>query len=168
MAATLPYPNMDFTPLDVLTAAEMDQMVANDKYLADFCTGLANGTNIENGMIPLQKLKPSYSKDRIEVGTWIDGRKIYRKVITGNSNVPDIIPFEKFTTIIDIRMMVKNQGGDQDWRPIPWTFNGNDLNWHGGFRVSETNKKIVNQIGSELKKVVYWHLIVDYCIDQGS
>lgn len=119
-------------------------------------------------MIPLQKLKPSYSKDRIEVGTWIDGRKIYRKVITGNSNVPDIIPFEKFTTIIDIRMIVKNQGGDQDWRPIPWTFNGNDLNWHGGFRVSETNKKIVNQIGSELKKVVYWHLIVDYCIDQGS
>lgn len=57
MAATLPYPNMDFTPLDVLTAAEMDQMVANDKYLADFCTGLANGTNLENGMIPLRKLK---------------------------------------------------------------------------------------------------------------
>ncbi len=51
MAVTLPYPNMDFTPLDVLTAAEMDQMVANDKYLADFCAGLADGTNIGNGMI---------------------------------------------------------------------------------------------------------------------
>lgn len=29
----LPYPGMDFTPLDVLTAAEMDQLVANIEYL---------------------------------------------------------------------------------------------------------------------------------------
>lgn len=49
--ATLPYPNLDFTPLDILTASELDQMVANDKYLANFCNGLAKGTNIENGVI---------------------------------------------------------------------------------------------------------------------
>ena len=168
MAATLPYPNMDFTPLDVLTAAEMDQMVANDKYLADFCTGLTNGTNLENGMIPLSKLKPAYSKDRIEVGTWIDGRKIYRKVITGTGNVPTIIPFEKFTTIVRSEMMVKNQGAGQAWRMIPWLFNGNSINWYGGYYFLEDNRTIATQLGDELKKVVYWHLIVDYCIDQGS
>jgi len=70
MAVTLPYPNMDFTPLDVLTAAEMDQMVANDKYLADFCAGLADGTNIGNGMIQARKLNWSSLIDKnIQYGT---------------------------------------------------------------------------------------------------
>lgn len=31
----LPYPNMDFTALDVLHAADLDKMVANTEYLAD-------------------------------------------------------------------------------------------------------------------------------------
>lgn len=57
MSVALPYPNMDFTPLDILTAAEMDKMVANDQYLANFCAGLADGTNIGNGVIQLSKLK---------------------------------------------------------------------------------------------------------------
>lgn len=34
MAITLPYPNMDFTALDVLHAADLDKMVANTEYLA--------------------------------------------------------------------------------------------------------------------------------------
>ena len=55
----LPYPNMDFTPLDILTAAEMDQMVANDQYLRDFCAGLADGTNLSDGVIQARKLDSS-------------------------------------------------------------------------------------------------------------
>lgn len=38
----LPYPNMEFTPLDILTAKEMNQLVANDKYLGDSCSSLWN------------------------------------------------------------------------------------------------------------------------------
>lgn len=34
MAQSLPYPSMDFTPLDILTANELDQMVANIEFLA--------------------------------------------------------------------------------------------------------------------------------------
>lgn len=34
MAVTLPYPDMDFVPLDILTAAEQNQLVANIEYLA--------------------------------------------------------------------------------------------------------------------------------------
>lgn len=34
MALTLPYPNMDFTPLDILTADEMDQLVANIEFIS--------------------------------------------------------------------------------------------------------------------------------------
>ncbi len=165
MAATLPYPNMDFTPLDVLTAAEMDQMVANDKYLADFCTGLANGTNLENGMIPLSKLKPVYSKDRIEVGTWIDGRKVYRKVYTGAGNVPAKISVEPFKTIIDMRMIVKNSGQGDAWRNVPWLYNPSDATWAGGFYVSEYTKEIITQLGSNLGRTYWWHIIMDFCVD---
>ena len=33
MAAVLPNPNMDFVPLDTLSASELDQMVQNIEYL---------------------------------------------------------------------------------------------------------------------------------------
>ena len=52
----LPYPDMDFTPLDILTAAEMDQMVANDQYLRDFCAGLADGANLSDGVIQARNI----------------------------------------------------------------------------------------------------------------
>ncbi len=35
MALTLPYPDMNFVPLDVLTAAEQNQLVANIEYIAN-------------------------------------------------------------------------------------------------------------------------------------
>lgn len=35
MAVTLPYPDLDFVPLDVLTAEEMNQIVANYTYIAN-------------------------------------------------------------------------------------------------------------------------------------
>lgn len=57
--ATLPYPNMDFTPLDVLTAAEMDHMVANTEYLKNFCNGLADGSNLSDGVIQARHIKYS-------------------------------------------------------------------------------------------------------------
>lgn len=36
MAAELPYPNMDFVPLDTLTATEQDHLVANIEYTANY------------------------------------------------------------------------------------------------------------------------------------
>ena len=44
MAAVLPHPNMDFVPLDQLTAEELDNMVANIEYLK---------TYINNNMLTL-------------------------------------------------------------------------------------------------------------------
>jgi hypothetical protein len=35
MALALPYPDMDFVPLDILLASELNQMVANIEYLAN-------------------------------------------------------------------------------------------------------------------------------------
>ena len=87
----LPYPDMDFTPLDILTAAEMDQMVANDQYLRDFCAGLADGTNLSDGVIQARKLVPglsSYSTTERDTGiTWVNGKPIYRKCYTGTITI---------------------------------------------------------------------------------
>lgn len=122
----------------------------------------------EKDTIPANKIDGpvlvKYSKTPVPFGILDDGRKIYRRLIEGGDDVPDTIVFEKFTTIIDIRMMVKNKGATQDWRSVPWVFNGDDKNWYGGFRVSETNSNIILQLGQELRKSPYWHIIIEYCM----
>jgi len=45
MASVLPNPNMDFVPLDQLSASELDQMVQNIEYL---------NTYLNNNMMSLQ------------------------------------------------------------------------------------------------------------------
>lgn len=57
----LPYPNLSFVPLDVLTADEMNQIVANYTYIAGIT---------------------EYSTTEKRIGTWIDGKPLYRKVVT--------------------------------------------------------------------------------------
>lgn len=57
---SLPYPSMTFVPLDVLTAEEMNQIVANIEYLSAL---------------------PTYSTAEQVVGTWINGKPLYRKVV---------------------------------------------------------------------------------------
>jgi len=109
--------------------------------------------------------KTKYSTERVVVGTWIDGRKIYRRVITGLNNVPSELIIDEFSMIVDAKMMVKGVGVEKPWRNIPWLFNGNDVNWYGGFWISETYNKVFLQLGMEIKKTAYWHLIIDYCID---
>lgn len=51
--ATLPYPSMDFVPLDVLTADELDQIVANINAVNN---GSAGTAQIADGAITTQKL----------------------------------------------------------------------------------------------------------------
>jgi len=48
MAATLPNPNMDFVPLDTLTADELDDLVENIEYLASYINN-----NVEANMMKL-------------------------------------------------------------------------------------------------------------------
>ena len=145
----------------VTTPKIANNAINNDK-IAD---NSLDGKKILDNSIQLSKIKNVYSKDeKIEIGTWIDGRKIYRKVYTGTDNVPNKLDIEPFKTIIDVRMMVKNNPGEA-WRPIPWVFNFYDGNWAGGFYIQENQHNVIMQIGNELKKVYWWHLIIDYCVD---
>lgn len=74
MALTLPYPDLDFVPLDVLTADEMNQIVANYTYIS-------NQFPITSENIDFTTYKTT---NKYRVGTWTDGRPIYRRVFTGN------------------------------------------------------------------------------------
>ncbi len=53
---TLPHPDLDFTPMDILTAAEQNQLMANITALASFSNGLADGSNISDNTILASKL----------------------------------------------------------------------------------------------------------------
>ena len=80
---TLPNPSMDFTPLNVLTADEMDDLVENIEAINN-CT-IQTGS-IANGAITKAKLAQdaldNYSLSEVDTGaTWIDGKKIYKKTV---------------------------------------------------------------------------------------
>jgi hypothetical protein len=55
MALTLPYPDMDFVPLDILTALELDQIVANIEYIANDAFPVTNA-NIADSAVSTTKL----------------------------------------------------------------------------------------------------------------
>ena len=129
----LPYPDMDFTPLDILTAAEMDQMVANDQYLRDFCAGLADGTNLSDGVIQARKLVPgisNYSTSEQNTGfRWKDGKTIYKKTIDfgalpNTTNKAANLNISNLGTIIDSEAFCIYPNGINF--PLPFT-NTNDF-----------------------------------------
>lgn len=110
---TLPYPNMDFVPLDVLTADELDQIVAN----IDAINNASIPTDsIADGSVTSDKINwttfgiANYSTSEVATGaTWIDGRTIYKKTINFGSmpnNATKSVPHG----ISNLGMMVKIEG----------------------------------------------------------
>lgn len=89
MALTLPYPSLSFVPLDVLTAEEMNEIVANYTYIANqFPIGTSNiaSNAVTYGKIDWSTFQPS-TTERV-VGKWTDGRNVYEQAFTGT--VPTI------------------------------------------------------------------------------
>ena len=127
----LPYPDMDFTPLDILTAAEMDQMVANDQYLRDFCAGLADGTNLSDGVIQARNLVPAigdYSTSEQDTGfTWVDGKHIYKKTINFGA-LPNQTAKKVSTGVSNIEKVINITGyamSSTQVQPLPFASSGN-------------------------------------------
>ena len=88
---TLPYPNIDFVPLDILTAAEQNMLVANINYLADFSNGLADGSNLSNGIIQPRHIKfADFDNTEFPVVA----------VNTNNSNVNSDTSYDQYTHTI--------------------------------------------------------------------
>ena len=112
--------------------------------------------------------KTKYSTEKIEVGTWIDGRKIYRKVYSGKGNVPREVTVDRCATVIDMRMMVKNKANNGSWRTVPWLYDTADNSWVAGFYLDSLRSVVVMQLKEKMSDTYWWHMIIDYCIDPES
>lgn len=124
----------------------------------------------EKDVIPADNIigqpKTKYSTEEILVGTWIDGRKIYRKVYSGKGDVPHEVQVDPCATVIDMRMMVKNKANSGSWRTVPWLYDTMDNSWVAGFYMDSLRKVVVMQLKNNMASAYWWHLIIDYCKDQ--
>lgn len=75
MAASLPNPNMVFVPLDILTAEELNQMVANTNFLANLFPVASSNINWTGTIAPT-------SKNVLTLGT--------RKIMWGYGTVTNV------------------------------------------------------------------------------
>ena len=135
--ATLPYPDMDFTPLDILTAAEMDQMVANDQYLTNFVNGLADGSNLSDGVIQARSLADnltSYSLSEQDTGfAWTNGKHIYKKTFVFNalSNASSVSVNHEISgldTVVDFSCMI--YGSNSRWMVLNMPAGNTATQWN--------------------------------------
>lgn len=108
----------------------------------------------------------NYSEEEKYIGTWIDGKPIYRKVMiiigTLSYNVAynvGIFP----DTVIKMSCLVKQNGIDS-WRNLPWLFTSSDTisnpEWAGGFYYYKGAIKF--QLGTVLRDVEKTVFIMEY------
>lgn len=77
----LPNPGLDAVPFTPLPAEFLDKMNQNIE-------SLANGTGFNEGAIPATAFAGGkYSETETPIGTWIDGRTVYRKVVITTMNL---------------------------------------------------------------------------------
>ena len=105
------------------------------------------------------------STEAVEVGTWIDGRKIYRKVYSGKGNVPLEVTVDRCATVIDMRMVVKNKANNGSWRTVPWLYDTADNTWVAGFYLDSLRSVVVMQLKENMRNAYWWHIVIDYCIE---
>ena len=124
-----------------------------------------NATNLnkmEQGIYDANNIG-QYSTSEIAVGTWVDGKTIYRKVFTGTSTLnisTGITP----DNIIKMECLTHQSVGS--WRTIPWLFSMNDAigsgAWAGGFYFNDSDSTIRFQLGSNLAAVNKVIVIMEY------
>ena len=148
------YTSLNFVPGEILTAAKMNLLAANDASFRD-------GTGFSDDSIQLSKIINTCSTEERIVGKWIDGKSIYEKVITF-SNLNEININTNFETIVDMKCMIRSNQGQ--WRNLPWLYGQDsyaDTSWHGGFFL-RPDGKIVFQTGSNIAQINYGHIIFKY------
>lgn len=106
-----------------------------------------------------------FSATATPYGVLDNGKVVYRRIIMGNGDIPNTIPFQSFTQIISATMTAQHKSSGNNWRTIPWLYNSTDTNWSGGFVINGDNRQILTQIGAELRKCSSWCVVVDFCVD---
>lgn len=107
-----------------------------------------------------------YSTNEIVVGTWIDGKPIYRKVITTTYYVEQVSTgITNIDTMTKMQVLV-SQHNVGDWRNVPWLFNISeeygDKNWAGGVFYRMSSNVLWFQMGSQLRNFEKMIAILEY------
>lgn len=143
---TLPYPNMDFVPLDVLTADELDHIVANIDAInnASIPTdSIADGA-VTSGKVDwttMKFAKFSTSEQETEF-KWTDGKTIYMKTVS-LGNLPNATTKTVAHSISNLDFFVKIEGFAYYPAPsnvyVPLPFIGSSTASSISLRVETTN-----------------------------
>lgn len=90
---TLPYPNMDFVPLDILTADELDQIVANIEAVNNATIGTNSignsaitGAKIADGAVDATKMNLASLQGVADVADGIGWTYLGKTVLTANAS----------------------------------------------------------------------------------
>ena len=102
-----------------------------------------------------------YSTEEIRVGTWIDGKPIYRKSFTFTS-FSDLAAglANKIDYMVKIQCMAHQT--NKQWRNIPWTYRELVNTWCGGLYFDDASGNIYFQVGSDLGNIDKGLLILEY------
>lgn len=110
------------SPLEVV--AEADSKLAPDSvYGAAIKDGAVSTDKIEDGAVTPAKISTSaYQSGETAVGTWIDGKTIYRQVLTGTTQIT-ANNVATVTTTIAAKSIVSTSGWYQSWKQNDTTSN---------------------------------------------
>ena len=141
---TLPNPNLEFVPLDKLTASQQNQIVANINAVKDFADGLARGENFNANAVPqeaLKRIEPVFKSLSREISLSFgkdDGLvsgKWYEVIFQPELSTGGRVYLTKYSILTGAdELLVKyNQNAAGEWHSsmhisLPIKFNGKDIN----------------------------------------
>lgn len=120
-----------------------------------------NENNVISSNVGLQNI---YSTEETVIGTWIDGKNIYRKIyiLQSSDTFTDSTLSNIVDYVINLRMMVCSSIDYNSWRPVPWTYTMALDQWGGGISFSPTEGRYQIQLGSSLKQINKGFIIIEY------
>lgn len=109
-----------------------------------------------------------YMPDEHIVGTWIDGKPIYRRVLKVSTSTLPVSINIGVTNIDDLvtgKLQVKQSASqDSSWRTVPWLYQAGgygDASWCGGWYLAESGIIYV-QAGANLSSIQKYIVILEY------
>lgn len=133
MALTLPYPSLVFVPLDILTADQMNEIVANYEYIANQFPIAASNIDFTTF---------AYDTTEQVVGKWIDNKTVYCKIVTGTAPSGNASSFNIAHGITDLGAVLPMTNLCLD-SGTNASFSGSDGAYFIRFEVGSTNVKIM-------------------------
>lgn len=110
-------------------------------------------------------LRNIYTTTDQKIGTWIDGKPIYRKVITQNNTNGINNALTSPDNVIRLDCLVRNTS-DNGWRSLPWLWVQNNsygsAGWAGGIYYTANDNAIYFQLGTNIATVDRVIIIIEY------